>query len=104
MATVKLKRWRVVEFGGGMNSHHLVGFAEIPVTGYPMGRISSPVVSFDRATMTAVTRSGNRYVLTGPKDGDPDGGLVLIHWLQRNDVLLLDDDCDLDVLPPERLS
>ena len=54
--------------------------------------------------MTAVTRSGNRYQLAGPKDRDAEGGFVLAHWLLRNEVEIVDDDCDLDVLTPERLS
>ncbi len=96
---------RVVEVGGGgMSSHHLVGFVEISGTGYAQGRISSPVISFHRGAMTALTRSGNRYELTGPKDGDTEGEFVLTHWLLQNEAEIVDDDCGLDVLAAGRPS
>ncbi len=104
MTTIILRRWRLVEVGGGVNSHHLVGFAKIPGTSYAQGRVSSPVVSFHRGSMTAITRSGNRYELAGPKDRDRLGELVLTRWLLHYEAEIVDGDCDLDVLPPERLS
>lgn len=41
------------------------------------GRVSSTILSFDKKTMTAITRSGRRYILVGPPGHDPNGWHVL---------------------------
>ncbi len=99
MACYTLRRWRIVEVDGG--GRHLVGYAENEREGYAGGRVSSAIRSL---TVTAVTRSGNRYELIGPGGRDPEADFVLFHWLRHNRAELLDDDCAPEPSEPGRPS
>ena len=44
------------------------------------GRVSSPLVAFDGATRTAVTRSGRRYVLIGEPGTNADALYTFAMW------------------------
>lgn len=56
-------------------TRHVVG--SIPSSD---GRVSSAIQSYDKATRTAVTRSGRRYVLKGEPGYSPNGEYVWNAW------------------------
>ena len=74
-------RWTVVRrrLGG---DRHVVGFQ---IRGR-RGRASSPIRAFDRATATATTSSGNRYVLIGAPSEAGLEDSVVVAWLARHDL------------------
>jgi hypothetical protein len=59
MTIIRLTNWRIVRHIGGAN--HLNGRVENTTR----GRLSTPIIVFDRETMTAKTWSGNTYILVG---------------------------------------
>ncbi len=77
----ELVRWTVVRrrLGG---DRHVVGFQ---IRGR-RGRASSPIRAFDRATATATTSSGNRYVLIGAPSEAGLEDSVVVAWLARHDL------------------
>jgi len=49
------------------------------------GRVSSPIVTFDKENMRGITRSGRVYQLTEIGPGfNADADYVLGEWLHRN--------------------
>jgi len=72
-----LVRWRMIEVDG---QRHCVGWSLEDGE----GRVSSPVVTWDSASRSGVTRSGRRYVLCGDPGRDADADYVLGCWLKRN--------------------
>lgn len=72
-----LHRWHVFETPKG--TRHFCGYA----MAYGEGRVSSPVVAFDPATMSGRTASGRVYRLDGPPGLHPDAAYVKGIWLAR---------------------
>ncbi len=69
------------------NEVHLAGFNETEQE----GRVSSRIVSFDRALKMAQTRSGRAYFLVGGPGLGLDAEYVMNRWLAINDVKAWDD-------------
>jgi ATP-dependent Lon protease len=63
-------------------SRHLVGY--VPRKG--MGRVSSAIQEFDRQSMTAKTRSGRIYHLSGSPGFSNDAEYVWLQWQSFNGV------------------
>jgi hypothetical protein len=65
-----LERWRVLEANHELR--HFVGFSVADQD----GRVSTPIVSFNKAERSGVTASGRRYILMGPPGYDDDAEYV----------------------------
>jgi len=75
---VILDQWQVFESPVG---RHFMGYSERGRE----GRVSSPIVTFDKEKMRGVTRSGRVYQLTEIGPGfNADAEYVLSNWLRRN--------------------
>ena len=75
---VVMSQWSVYSVKSGVdgvkNTTHIVG----TVNG--IGRVCSPVQSFDKETRTAITRSGRKYFLDGEPGKSNRGMYVFAHW------------------------
>ncbi len=57
-----------------------------------MGRVSTTIQSFDKATQTGIAKSGRSYRLTGPHtEVDADGLAVWRGWLGNIDPAIATD-------------
>ena len=68
---------------------------EVHLCGYNVsegeGRVSSPLIAFDRDRMVATTRSGRHYRLEGPSGADGDAFYVWQRWCAINRVTAYTD-------------
>ncbi len=82
---VTLRRWRIIEVEGrdGARSRHVFGH---DVT-HDQGRASSSIVRFEAETLTAITRSGTQYRLTGVPGHSRHGAQVWEQWCQAYGVV-----------------
>ncbi len=103
---VTLRRWRIVEVEGrdGARSRHVFGH---DVT-HDQGRASSSIVRFEVETLTAITRSGTRYRLTGLPGNSRHGANVWEQWCQAYGVVsehdVTDQYLNLAELSPEMFA
>ncbi|WP_198419757.1 hypothetical protein [Geomonas edaphica] len=67
---IYLIRWSIMETEKG--TCHFVGYN----SGNSEGRVSTPIETFDLATVRGVTQSGRIYKLVGPPGYDPDAEWV----------------------------
>lgn len=84
-----LRRWRVFEITlqGGARSRHIVGHD----VSNDAARVSSVINAFDRKTMTATSRSGNRYLLLGTPGWGRKVEKVWRDWCSQNKVVSEED-------------
>ena len=79
--TLNMRPWTLIRTGRG----------DVHVVGYNItegeGRVSSPILEFDLATRTAVTRSGRRYVLRGKPGANADASYTFAVWCDAMKVL-----------------
>jgi hypothetical protein len=82
---VRLRRWRVMEIEAheGIRSRHVFGHEAKK----SRGRASSPIIEFDRDTMTATTRSGSKYKLVGLPGNSRLGKGAWSRWCKDNVVV-----------------
>jgi hypothetical protein len=73
-----LDQWRVFELSDG--TRHFNGYVEANRE----GRVSSPILEFDPATLRGRTRSGRVYQLAGNPGFNRDADYVLGRWLTIN--------------------
>lgn len=103
---VTLRRWRVMEVQAhnGMRSRHVWGH---DVTN-DEGRASSSIVSFNAQTMTATTRSGTTYQLTGLPGNSRAGRVVWDQWRRASGVVsefdVTDEYLDIEHAPREAFA
>lgn len=77
--------WKVFEVPEEMGlppTRHIVGY----VDRLREGRVSSPIVEFDKSEMCGISRSGRKYYLSGPSGVDSDALYVWNVWCNRNNV------------------
>lgn len=82
---VTLTDWRVFEVplpGQTKCTRHFVGYNPSDRE----GRVSSPIVQFDPATMCGVTKSGRVYALRGRAGWNSDADYVWNSWKHINSV------------------
>ena len=79
--TFDLFGWTLLRRRAG-GERHVVGFWGR----HERDRSSSPIRSFDRATMTATTSSGNRYELIGDPSEDRLEDVRVRRWLARHEL------------------
>ena len=79
--TFRIMGWTILRLRRG-GERHLLGYRVETLR----GRTTSPVRSYDPATRTARTASGNRYVLVGPPSDDGRDDAVVRHWLAARDL------------------
>lgn len=82
---VSIVRWSVreIQFKGTLErTQHLIGY--IPDQG--MGRVTTAIRSFDRATMQLKTDSGRIYHLAGQPGMDADAEYIWAQWKDANGV------------------
>lgn len=81
---VTLEAWKVFEvpLDGNGWTRHFVGYARE----LRQGQVCSPVVSFDPATRSGITRSGRVYRLAGRPGVDADALHVWNRWKSINDI------------------
>lgn len=73
-----LTQWRVIQIPaveGDGYERHFVGYA-----GYE-GRVSTAIQEFDKSQNCGITRSGRKYLLTGPSGFNGDAEYVLARWM-----------------------
>ena len=76
----RLVCWTLVRLPVG-GQRHLLGYRMEDLR----GRTTSPIISYDHATRTATTSSGNRYRLFGPPSEASLDDPVVLHWLAAHD-------------------
>lgn len=74
---VSLKNWIIYEIG---NTRHFVGCNIFEGS----GRVSSPIIKFDKEKMVGVTRSGRVYHLIGESGYSSDADYTWKHWCRIN--------------------
>jgi len=82
---IVLTNWSVIEVRlrtYDVATRHFSGYV---VENYE-GRVSSPIMTFDCATMTGETRSGRRYLLRGAPGVHSDSAYVKYQWLLMNGI------------------
>jgi hypothetical protein len=103
---VTLRRWRVMEVQAhnGTRSRHVWGH---DVTN-DEGRASSSIVTFNAHTMTATTRSGTTYQLTGLPGNSRAGRHVWDQWRRASGVVsefdVTDEYLDIEHAPREAFA
>lgn len=82
---ITLRRWRVMEIEApdGTRSHHVWGHEAKK----SRGRASSPIIEFDRDTMTATSRSGSKYKLVGLPGNSRLGKGAWSRWCNDNTIV-----------------
>jgi len=82
---ISLRRWRVTEIEApdGIRSRHVWGH---DVTNN-LGRASSAIKGFDKDSMTATTRSGKKYQLTGLPGNSRLGRSAWNKWCHDNGIV-----------------
>lgn len=82
---VELGRWKVYELKVKdltERTRHFVGYNYMNRE----GRVSSPIISFDKEKRIGVTRSGREYRLQDEHGFDKDAQYVFGLWCKRNEV------------------
>lgn len=74
---VSLRDWIVYEIN---DTRHFVGYNIHEGS----GRVSSPIIKFDREKMTGVTRSGRVYHLIGESNYNADAAYTWQQWCRIN--------------------
>ena len=74
--SITLTSWAIIETVEPEPSRHLVGYNDAGRE----GRVSSPIVTFDAATMRGVTHTGRVYQLKGTPGLNGDADYVLRRW------------------------
>lgn len=82
---IPLSQWRVFELADG--SRHFVGVDMFDRS----GRVSSPIVTFDAATMQGTTQTGRIYELVGQQGWSVQGEYVWMRWCELYDVTSYSD-------------
>lgn len=77
---IPLSRWRIFETEDG--SRHFVGVDMFDSS----GRVSSPIVAFDPATLQGTTHTGRVYELVGKAGWSGDVEYVWKRWCEMYDV------------------
>lgn len=78
--SVELIQWRIMRISSG--ACHLVGCETLGFS----GRVSSAITFADLQTADVRTRSGRRYVLSGPPGFHPAADYVWTRWCALNKV------------------
>lgn len=86
---IELTNWMVVEVTPS-NNRHLIGYNITEGE----GRTSSSLVSFDKETMTGITRSGRRYKLVDKPGINGDAVYTFNNWCQVNQIQSYEDVSD----------
>jgi len=76
MPRIPLSRWHIFETQDG--TRHFVGVDMFDSS----GRVSSAIVSFDRATMRGTTETGRIYELVGRKGSSLNVDYVWMRWCE----------------------
>ncbi len=74
--SITLTHWQIIETVEGKPSRHFVGYNGAGRE----GRVSSPIVTFDPATLRGITHTGRVYQLQGSSGINGDAEYVLGHW------------------------
>lgn len=85
--TTYLTNWKVFEVNGPnlKSTRHLVGYAAMGLGGE--GRVSSPIIEYDRSASVAITRSGRKYKLGEVAIGlDQDSNYVWTNFQALNKI------------------
>jgi hypothetical protein len=77
---IPLSRWRIFEIQDG--SRHFVGVDMFDSS----GRVSSPIVTFDPATMQGTTQTGRIYELIGRTGSSLNVEYVWTRWCELYEV------------------
>jgi hypothetical protein len=77
---IPLSRWRIFETQDG--SRHFVGVDMFDSS----GRVSSPIVTFDRIALLGTTETGRIYELIGRAGWSCDVGYVWARWCEMYEV------------------
>lgn len=77
---IPLSRWRILETEDG--SRHFVGVDMFDSS----GRVSSPIATFDPATLLGTTQTGRIYELVGRKGSSLDVEYVWMRWCELYEV------------------
>lgn len=77
---IPLARWRILETEDGRR--HFVGVDMFDLS----GRVSSPIVVFDPATMQGTTQTGRIYELVGRKGSSLNVDYVWARWCEIHEV------------------
>jgi hypothetical protein len=82
---ITLSRWHIFETEDG--SRHFVGMDLLDSS----GRVSSPIVTFDRATLQGTTQTGRIYELVGRNGWSLNVEYVWKRWCELNEVMSYTD-------------
>ncbi len=74
--SITLTSWKIIETVEDKPSRHFVGYSDAGRE----GRVSSPIVTFDAATMRGITHTGRVYELKGSPGLNGDAAYVLGRW------------------------
>jgi hypothetical protein len=77
---IPLSRWRIFETEEG--SRHFVGIDMFDSS----GRVSSPIVTFDRIALQGTTETGRVYELIGPQGWSANAEYVWTWWCETYEV------------------
>ncbi|MBB6317304.1 hypothetical protein [Paraburkholderia tropica] len=88
MPRIPLSRWRIFETEDG--SRHFVGVDMFDWS----GRVSSPIVAFDRVALQGTTETGRIYELVGRKGSSLNVEYVWIRWCEIYEVTSYTDVTD----------
>lgn len=80
LPAITLSRWRIFETEDG--SRHFVGTDLLDSS----GRVSSPIVSFDRVTLLGTTQTGRVYELVGGNSWSLTAAYVWKRWCELYEV------------------
>jgi hypothetical protein len=81
----KLINWQVYKVFIKEIGEYTIHFNGYTMDAYGEGRVSSPVVEFDKNTMRGVTRSGRVYELVDAPGSNKDAQYIWHRWLGIND-------------------
>ena len=84
--SITLTNWAIIETVEPEPSRHFVGYHGAGRE----GRVSSPIVTFDAATLRGVTQTGRVYELTGSPGLNGDAEYVLGRWQRGYKVEVTD--------------
>lgn len=85
LSVIPLSRWRIFELSDG--TRHFVGTDMFDRS----GRVSSPIVAFDAATMRGTTQTGRIYELVGQQGWSLQAEYVWKRWCELYDVTSYSD-------------
>jgi hypothetical protein len=84
--SITLTSWMIIETVEPEPSRHFVGYNDAGRE----GRVSSPIVTFDPATMRGITHTGRVYELSGSSGLNGDAEYVLGRWMRGYKVEVTD--------------